>query len=157
MNIPFSLIGSEDLHNQVVQDIDILLEAAGDHKFVPVMLSVGTLFVEIASAQTVVSDYSIDNWEVFYKKDPEAIIAYFKEKKKEIYDMCLKRLGKLGEDDKRQIKIYFDPDEPYMMLTCIDKNKKAKDNEPRTVQGYPICILRFKPEEILPDYKFDLS
>lgn len=157
MNIPFRLIGSKDLHTQIVQDIDSLIDAAKDRKLIPMMLAVGSVFIEIAAAQTVLSESKTENWDKEFKNNPNFLADSFKEKKRKIYLMCLKAEGKVGEDVDRKIDIYFDPDEEYMRLTCVDKNSKAKDNEPSTGEGYPIMVLHFKPEDILPDYKFELS
>lgn len=156
MKISFTLIGSNELHDQIVKDIDSLIEGAYKRNLIPLLLTVGNVFMDVAVAQSICATKSII-WENTFSKNKKRLSRFFDKKKKQLYNSILKSNGKVGHDESRNLDIFFDPDEPYLSLRCVDKNTKAKDNEPSTKQGYAILVVKFKADEIdeiLSDFTF---
>jgi len=157
MNISIKDLGSKNLHQQVIDDIEELVSQAHAKSFIPFILVVGPLFLEVATAQYLIKEDKISNWIGSYSSDYKTLSELFKKKKLDLYTLCLKNNGSFGTDKERKLDIFFDPDETYLKLKCVDINTKSGDNTNVTAQGHPIYVLRFSPEDILPDYLTDLN
>lgn len=155
MNLPLSLLGTKDLRNQVVSDVERIFNLASNQGLVPVTLAVGPIFIELAAAHSVISTYKIEDWESHVGNNPCFISELFAKHKKKLLDSSLQKDGLIRLDEKTGATIFFDPEEEYMNLTCVDRTKKAKDNEPSSGDGYLLRSFRYDPEKILPDYKFE--
>lgn len=120
------------------------------------MLVVGILFVEVGIIQSILADLDLECTGCStFEDNVNLVLALFKAKRSMLYRDCETRSGQFGRDDERDIDIYFDPDEPYMALSCVDKNKSGGNTDLKTADGFPYYKLKFKPEEVLVEFEID--
>jgi hypothetical protein len=154
-NFPYSEISSDKLRDQIIGDIDFLIDGAATKKLKPFILVVGTLFVETGTIQSIMQDLVLDTEECSFEENSKVIIALFKSKRILIYRDCENKSGKFGRDEQRGVDLYFDPDEPYLSLICIDTNKSGGNTDLKTADNYPYYKIKFKPEEVLVEFDID--
>ncbi len=139
-----SFLCSDETYNILISDIDDLLSYANNVKFKPIILVVGSIFVEVICAKLVCKDLDTDDTWFKYNKKQKKLVRLFEDKRVKFYKQCEKNFGKIGHDKSRKIDIYYDPDEFYLAVRCIDSNRKSRGNEISSADGYPICSLKFK-------------
>lgn len=152
MNITLRVLGSSELHEEVISDIEHLISKAKSQKLKPFMLVIGKTFVEVGSAQALIQELDIDNWDKELDTNFEILSELVRNKILLIHQLCEEKDGKFGRDEVRKIDIFFDPDEPYMTLFCADPAQKAKSDQIKTKDGYLICSVTFPSHEILVNF-----
>ena len=152
MNITLRVLGSEDLHEEIISDIEHLVTKATSQKLKPMMLVVGKAFVEVGAAQALIQELDIKDWNKELDKKFELMSELVRNKILLIYQLCESKGGKFGTDPVRNIDIFFDPEEPYLTLYCVDPTTKAKGDESKTKDGFLICSVSFPSHEILVNF-----
>lgn len=153
ISLSLKLLGSKELRDQISKDIEDLIDLAREKKLKPVILTVGNLFLESGTAQAILVDLRILDWEYEIDTNSSIISEIFFNKKLTFLQDCEERSGFIGKDEEKKISIYYDPDEPYLCLTCADpKNKVNKSDQIATADGYLYYKIKFKPEETLVDF-----
>lgn len=151
--LPLKVVGSQALRDQISKDIEDLVELAKQKKLKPVLLVVGDVFLESLTAQSLIVDMRLFSWEEEVKNNLEIISQLFYSKKLNFLHECESREGLVTEDLDYRIKIFFDPDEDYLSMTCADpKSKVNKSEQISTADGYSYFKIKFKPEETLVNF-----
>lgn len=151
--ITLKTLGSKDLRDQISKDVSDLIELAKHKKLKPVILVVGNIFLDSGTAQSVISDLRIEDWAEEVENNNRIISEIFLTKKLTYLNECDERSGYIGKDEEKKVKIYYDPDEPYLCLTCADpSNKVSKSEQIATADGYQYYKVKYKPEETLTDF-----
>lgn len=156
LELPLKSVGSNELHEQVLNDIESLILRSNSRKFRPLILVVGPLFIEVGAAQTLVQDLNIPNWEQSVLEFKGIMTELLLNKRLSIMKMCETKNGEFAQESIKGMSVFFDPDEEYLSLRCVDTNTKGSDKDPTTKDGYLIVTLRFRREEILPDFVIDI-
>lgn len=155
-SISIRSLGTSDIYKQLVGDIELLFEKAVEQKLVPRLMVVGPVFLEIASVQALIRELQIDDWDVQVNESLPILSELISNKILTVYKMCDEHHGKFGEDPKEKISIYFDPEEDYITLQCV--NPKIKSKNPadiKTKDGYPYLCINLDLDEVLIDFKPD--
>jgi hypothetical protein len=154
--ISLKVIGSEKLRKHIVDDIQYILGVAKERSLIPKMLVVGSFFIKFGSVETLITELNIGNWEEAVQKSHTTLNAIISEKLLATYEECEKQNGKFADTALIGIEIYFDPDEYYMSLKCIDPSIKVSNpNELATKDGYQITSLYFQEDEVLDEFLTD--
>ncbi len=153
--LPLKTIGSSELHEQVLDDIDNLIKEARKQNLKPFILVVGPLFIEIGSAQSLIQELKIPDWEKAISELGDIMKNLLSDKILSIRKMCESKNGMFASDTIKGINVFFDPDEPYMTLKCVDPATKGEPGEAVTKDGYLILTMKFRKEEILVEFVSD--
>lgn len=162
MGFSFASLGSKETEKVILADIEELFTSASSNKLKPLYLTVGPLFMDITSVQALLQDLSITDWHLEMLQNPTLLKESIALKKLYLYNHCDKSEGLLDIDvERNNLKIYFDPDEPYISLICsVTKNlkgtKKSKDikkSDDVVIDEDNLRILQFKEDEILVHLK----
>ncbi len=146
------LLGSADLHQELVEDVEHLIHIAVEKEFRPLMLVVGPLFMYVGAIQSIIQDNQIKNWPEELQANRLELTRTIQEKILLIYQLCDLKSGKFTEEDTRKIDIYFDPDELYLNLLCVDPKTQAQGDELRTRDGYLIVSVAFPADDTLSHF-----
>lgn len=153
ISLSLKVLGSKELRDQISKDIDDLIDLAKQRKLRPVILTVGNIFLESGTVQTIIADLRIMDWDKEVDRNHCIISEIFNNKKLIFLQDCEEKSGFIGKDDEKRLNIFLDPDEPYLCLTCADpKNKVSKSDQIATADGYLYYKIKFKPEETLVDF-----
>lgn len=152
-DISFKTLGSKELYSQLIEDIELLFDRAEEHKLVPRLMVVGPLFIEIASTQALIRELTINDWDDQVEQNLPIIKELVNKKIITVYKACEEQHGKFGDDSNKKIAIYFDPEEEYLNLHCVDPKSKSKNSdELKTKDGYHYVFIKFKLDEVLVEY-----
>lgn len=126
MEISLKTLGSPELQQTVIDDMFELVRVCKAKGLKPLHLVVGKFFIEVGCAQSVRSDGKIADWAGYVDQHTVMASILFNSQIKKTYDLCEKNDGIF--DSSPDMKVIFDPDEPYMVLqaigTKVEKNKK---------------------------------
>ena len=150
--IKFKDLGSPELRDQVFNDIEYILETAVTRGLIPKIMVVGSFFIHFGSVETVMVELGIKSWHEAISDDSPILKDIVNTKVLNTYTTCEGNFGKFSHNKERGIDIYFDPDEEYISLRCIDPTTKSDKPECSTKDGYMIVTLFFEEKEILPSY-----
>jgi len=153
LELSLSILGSKEVEDQVISDLEELLSTAEQKNLDPIFISVGPLFLHISSVQSLIYELNIENWQEELERSTPILRDLVREKLQFLYRKAEKDDGLLEIDEVHGLHVIFDPDDYYMSLIC----KVEKD----TVENIPIDgpttepyrFLKFKNEEILPKVK----
>lgn len=149
IDLSLSFLCSSDTYDQVLKDIDELISYSLEQKFHPFILVVGNIFVEITCARLVCKE--VENSKKYKNIEKFDLGNIIEERRLTMYKKCEEQGGKIGFDKTRKLILFYDPDEFYISLQCIDKSRKATQKELMTGDGYPICSLRYKSADTLEE------
>lgn len=145
-----SYLGSEELYERIIKDLNDLMHSAFDYGYIPAQLVVGRLFVEMSCCHSIIVDLSIGNWAELCVSNRKCLTELLAERLLEVIKSLEEKEGYLGA--KETVDIFYDPDEPYLSLYAIYPHQDPEDSgEVTTGDGYPIRRFRFKDEEIDPE------
>ena len=153
MKLSLKLAGSRDLRDQIGKDIEDLVDLAKQRKLKPVILVVGNLFLESLTAQALIVDLRVYDWDHEVEFNSIILSQIFENKKLNFLHECESRDGLVSEDPDHKVKIFYDPDESYLCMICADpKNKINKNDQISTADGYAYFRIKFKASETLVDF-----
>jgi hypothetical protein len=151
MEISLKTLGSYEIQAQILKDIEDLLKTCQYEGLTPLYISVGSIFLEVNSANKVRSDLQVSDWNYHIEKHFPVLRNMFVEYRLELYKRCAANSGVF--DRNEDIVIFFDPDEAYVSLYVANTKKKAKTkSEPQTRSGHPVSKLQYEDEDILVDF-----
>lgn len=148
MQNTLSYLGSTELYEKIITDLNEIIQAAFESGYIPIQLSVGRLFVEMSCCHSLIVDLEIQDWSKMCEKNPRVLSELLEDRLVEVLAVLEENSGFLGE--KETIEIYYDPDEPYISLNAIYPQKSEGYEEYTTGDGYPIRRFRFKDDELEP-------
>jgi len=149
----FKLLGSKELKKQIASDTDDLLKMARGKKLKPVILIVGSTYLDSGTIHALSLDIQPFDWDRELELNKDLVIELYKERKLLFLEDCEMKGGLIGKDEDLGVIIYFDPDEEYLCLVCADgKTKGNKKDQVLTADGYSYFRVSFKPEETLLNF-----
>lgn len=136
-------------YSNVLRDVDELIDFAKQKQFKPIILVIGSVFLEILCAKLVKDSLKLKKNLLSNKVIRDAFRQKLLEKRFYYYSRCENNHGKIGLDRSRNVVIFYNPDETYLSIQCVDGSRKAVQAEACSGDGYPICSLKFKDTEDL--------
>ena len=152
LNLSLRILNSDEVREQILKDIDHLLEMADKEKVKPVILVIGTIFVETGIMRILSEILTPQVIKEELDLNPQDISGIFKVKKLSSYNNYELKSGDFSTEEEKRFKVFFDPDEEYMCLIVADPNQKAKEGDSQTADNHPYYFLKFKPEEVLGNF-----
>ena len=146
MNNSLEYLGSLDLYNKIIEDLNSIIYYAVSSKYVPIQLVVGRLFVEMSCCHSLIADLDIQDWGYVCKHQRSEIVQLIDERVMEVLLDLESKNGKLG--DKEYMEIYYSPDEDYISLYAADSTQLADEGQVKTADGYPILRFRYENKDI---------
>lgn len=154
MDYSFCSLGSLETRDRILDDIDGLFQIAKEKNLIPNFLTVGPLFIDITSIQSLIFELLIDDLNEELIKNYSIISNLIQTKRELIYKQCDSSGGLFEFDEVRNINVIFDPDEVYMSLLCSENKKTInQSSSTKSEEKNEYIILKYKPEEILPEIK----
>lgn len=151
INLSFQLIGSKELTEKINQDIEDLVFHAVDQDLIPKILTIGRVVLESIATSTVEYNFK-KSWKRCLKaKNRGEIFSNFSFVMLDYVESIMKEEGIFDEDREKGFKTFYDPDEKYFRLLCIDPSRKAERRETATKDGYSYLALYYK-DHILVDF-----
>lgn len=158
-NFSISLLGSQSTHDTMIADICDLVDKSEEEALKPIAIRLGTLFLEIAICTSMRTEQEVpaDDWPLYVEKFrdqiSQAFIAYKLEILSKIDKSANGRTDRLFDQLPQSVKVFYDPEEPYISLITCNPKKKAVGTQPSTKDGYLIVTLKLSEHEIFPDYR----
>lgn len=148
--LSFYYLGSQEIEQQVIDDLEELLGTADKKKVTPMFITVGSLFMQISSVQSVIYELNIQDWDKEFRENTIILKELVNEKLAHLYSQAEKGDGLLEMDEPHGLPVIFNPEDYYMSLICkVDEPCKENSVEDAT-EKEPFRFLRFKDDEILP-------
>lgn len=158
-NFSLALLGSQATHDTMIADICDLVDKSEEEDLKPIAIRLGTLFLEIAicTSMRTQQDISGTEWPLYVDEYRDQIAEAFQAYKLEILDKIAKsgngRRDRLFDQLPESVKVFYDPDEPYISLITCNPKKQAKRGEPSSKDGRLIVTLKLSDKEIFTDYR----
>jgi len=142
LNNSLEYLGSQELYEKIIEDLNSIIYYAVASKFIPIQLVVGRIFVEMSCCHSLIADLDIKDWSYVCNHRRDDISQLISERILEVLKDLEKKDGKLG--DKEFLEIYYSPDESYISLYAADTTKRAEPGELSTADGFAILRFRYK-------------
>ena len=157
-NFSIALLGSQETHDTMIADICDLVDKSEEDNLRPIAIRLGNLFLEIAICTSMRTEQEIpaDEWPLYVEQYREQISAAFTAYKTEILrkieNSANGRRDRIFDQLPQTVKVFYDPDEPYISLITCNPRKKARKLEPSSKDGYLIETLKLPDSEIFSNY-----
>lgn len=156
-NISYNVLGSVDLHNQLLTDIYELMDKSIEEKLCPLYLEIGNLFIDVGICAALKEETGIENWHDYVIKSGQLLRSTFPTMRREVLESIdTKSNGttdySLNRHSDSGLRVFYNPEEYYVSLAACHPKKKAQKGQPSTGDGYLIVTLRLSESEILKDY-----
>lgn len=158
-NFSIALLGSQETHDTMIADICDLVDKSEEEDLRPIAIRLGTLFLEIAICTSMRTEQEIpaDEWPSYVESYRDQISKAFTAYKTQILQKIEKsangRRDRIFDQLPQTVKVFFDPEEPYISLVTCNPKRKARPSEPASKDGYLIVTLKLSDAEIFPDYR----
>lgn len=149
MNLNYSFLCSDELFDRITADIKELIETAQRSQLKPTILLIGRVFLDLGVSRSICQEYKINKISLDLKEFFSSMSQIFQERLLKLMLKCEQEDGFVGSDKNYNIELYFDPDEDYMSLLCIDPITRPVEGDLVDDSGKKILTLSFDKEQLI--------